>query len=290
MRLLNYLNLNQHPIKLSFRKDRSHEFDEIYHSHQGIEFLYVHSGQGKVITGGKIMELKKGALFYFKPFHMHRIQINKENVPYIRTLFVFEPTAILNYLQPFCGLTTFFRELFMDPLSETVFTEIPENRFDNFIEENEGWLARTPSPELLETEAFFLVSFINLLRQYISNDNLNLKIQSAYKTTETIGLTLDWLEKYYMKEFKLNELATAVHLSPNHLSYLFHKETGSSISEYIAVRRIQEACMLLKTSSLSIEEVGRKIGINNFSYFCKFFKKYVGVTPYNFKKNQYINI
>jgi YesN/AraC family two-component response regulator len=113
---------------------------------------------------------------------------------------------------------------------------------------------------------------------------LDLKIKLSYKTTDSIKLALDWLEQHFMEEFQLEKLANEVHLSPSYLSNIFHKEIGSSISDYLAVRRIQEACMLLKTTSLSVLDIGQRVGLNNASYFCKFFKKYVGMTPYNFKK------
>lgn len=284
MKLINYMNLNQHPIQLSFKKDRTYEFEEVYHSHQGMEILYVHSGRGKIITGGKIMELKKGMMFYYRPFHMHRVQIDLNKEPYIRSLFVFEPSIIEKYLQQFSGLQAFFKEFFKEPFAQVTLTEIPQNKLEALISEYSTWVTVTNSIEALEVEALFVISFINLLRHYSSNDILDLKIKISYKTTDSIKLALDWLEQHFMEEFHLDKLAQEVHLSPNYLSNVFRKEIGSSISDYLAVRRIQEACMLLKTTSLSVLDIGQRVGLNNTSYFCKFFKKYVGMTPYNFKK------
>lgn len=286
MKLINYMNLNQHPIQLSFKKDRTREFDEINHSHQGVELLYVHSGIGRVITGGNIYELRKGALFIFRPFHMHSVKIDIQKECYIRSLFVFEPSVVQEYLKPFSGLHSFFQGLMVDLFSQIAFAEIPEEKIDYLAEEFRFQLEGLIGSERLEAEALFLVSFINLLRNSISKYSSAYKSQSSSRTTEPILLALDWLENHFTEDFKLNRLADAVHLSPNHLSHLFHKETGSCISDYLAVRRIQEACMLLRTTSLSVEEVGNKIGLTNFSYFCKFFKKYIGMTPYNFKKAQ----
>ena len=235
------------------------------------------------------MELRKGMLFIFRPFHMHSIKIDMQKENYIRSLFVFEPARVQQYLQPFSKLQSFFHGLITDPFSETVFTEIPEDKFNFLVEEFRKQLEESIPSEALEVEALFMVSFMSLLRNCISSRPQSHILQSSSKTSDSIRLALDWLEKHYIEEFQLNKLADEVHLSPNHLSYLFHKETGSCISDYLAVRRIQEACRLLITTSLSTEEVGRKIGLNNFSYFCKFFKKYIGLTPYNFRKLQNAN-
>lgn len=286
MRLINYMNLNQHPIQLSFKKDRTYEFDEIYHSHQGVELLYVHDGAGRAITGGNIIELKKGTLLIFRPFHMHSVKINVQEKHYIRSLFVFEPSVIQQYLKPFYGLYSLFNKLIMNSFSQITFIEIPEEKVDYLADEFKSQLAGAIGSEKLETEALFLVSFVNLAKSYISKDALNRKTEAISGSPDPIRLALDWLENHFNEEFKLKNLADAVHLSPNHLSHLFRKETGSCISDYLAVRRIQEACMLLRTTSLTVEAVGNKVGLSNFSYFCKFFKQYIGMTPYNFKKNQ----
>jgi AraC family transcriptional regulator, arabinose operon regulatory protein len=286
MRLVNYMNLNQYPIRLSFQKDRTYEFDEIYHSHQGVELLYVHSGTGRVITGGNIIDLKKGVLLIFRPFYMHSIKINTQEEHYIRSLFVFEPSVIQQYLKPFYGLHSLFHELIINPFSQATFLEIPEEKVNYLADEFKRQLSESKSSEKLEIEALFLVSFVNLIRNHISKDTGDYKTGLTSRTADPIRSALDWLENHFSEEFKLKTLADAVHLSANHLSYLFHKETGSCISDYLAVRRIQEACLLLRTTSLTVEAVGNKIGLSNFSYFCKFFKQYTGMTPYNFKKNQ----
>jgi YesN/AraC family two-component response regulator len=106
------------------------------------------------------------------------------------------------------------------------------------------------------------------------------------KISNSIPLIFDWIENHFQEDFQLDMLAKEIHLSPNHVSYIFHKETGSSISDYLAARRLQEACSLLRTSSLNIQEVGYRVGFGNFSYFCKFFKKHIGMTPHQFRQNQ----
>lgn len=87
-----------------------------------------------------------------------------------------------------------------------------------------------------------------------------------------------------MEEFQLDVLAHAVHLSPNHVSAAFRQSVGTSITEYLTARRIRQACWLLRTSDVSVQEVGQSIGLSNFPYFCQLFKKHVGLTPYKFKR------
>lgn len=283
---MNYMNLNQYPIQLSFIKNRTNEFEEIYHAHQGMELLYVHKGSGNIISDGVLTEIKDGSLYCFRPFHIHRIKIDIEKGPYIRSLFVFEPSVLIKYLQPFQSLHMFFYNLWKQPLIQTVFTGIPDDKLKYLIDDHEKEVNSLTSLERLESEAYFLVSIIHLLSLHASKSDLTSPIKSVSEISGSIPLILDWLENHFNKDFQLDKISKAVHLSPNYISYIFHKVTGSSIGDYLAARRIQEACSLLRTSSLNIQEIGYRIGFSNFSYFCRFFKKHIGMTPNQFRQSQ----
>lgn len=83
--------------------------------------------------------------------------------------------------------------------------------------------------------------------------------------------------------FQNNEIAEYVAVSPNYLSYLFNKETGSTLTTFIQRARIEEAKHLLQNTNISIHEVGDLLSFSDQSYFTKIFKKHVGVTPKQFK-------
>lgn len=94
---------------------------------------------------------------------------------------------------------------------------------------------------------------------------------------------MHWLEEHYAEEISLASVADELHLSKFHLSRIFRSETGSSISDYLAVRRIKIACRLLQTTTLSIERIGIEVGVPNASYFIRMFKKIVGTTPLKYR-------
>ena len=82
----------------------------------------------------------------------------------------------------------------------------------------------------------------------------------------------------------VNSLAAAMHLSPRYLSDLLKQETGKTAMELIHVFLIKEAKNLLKASDNSISETAYKLGFENLPYFSRLFKKEVGVSPNQFKK------
>jgi YesN/AraC family two-component response regulator len=59
------------------------------------------------------------------------------------------------------------------------------------------------------------------------------------------------------------------------------------IHKYINSLRIQAAIKLLNTSFISIQDIAAHVGIDDCNYFTKVFKKEVGLTPSEYRKNLY---
>ncbi|SFJ48597.1 two-component system, response regulator YesN [Paenibacillus sp. UNC496MF] len=89
---------------------------------------------------------------------------------------------------------------------------------------------------------------------------------------------------YSDKEITVNMLADHVHLTPTYLSSLFRKETGKTISEYIAEVRIARSADLLMEPQSKLYEVADLSGYNDANYFAKAFKKITGMTPTQFRR------
>ncbi|CAN7455214.1 helix-turn-helix domain-containing protein [Paenibacillus sp. LjRoot56] len=286
MKLMNYMNLNVHPVQLSFFKDRTHAFEEVFHAHQGMELLVVHEGTGYVVIEQQIVELAPGSIFCFRPFQLHRIRIH--NLPednYIRSLFVLEPAILEAALSAFPTLREFLMKLWKDPLMPQAFRSESLAELEVLLRSYVPRLdaAKERGPErLLEEQTLFLTAFLHQLRTDSEKHSDSVPHLSV-KSTSTAERMLAWIEAHYMEPFKLDELAASVHLTPNHVSATFHQSIGSTITEYLTARRIRQACWLLRTTDMSVQDIGEAVGLGNFSYFCQLFKKHVGFTPYKFK-------
>ena len=82
----------------------------------------------------------------------------------------------------------------------------------------------------------------------------------------------------------VREFAQALYISPKYLTSLCNTKAGKTASELIAVSIIGRIRQLLLYSDKSIKEISNELGFTNFSYFGKFVKKYLGVSPINFRK------
>lgn len=98
-----------------------------------------------------------------------------------------------------------------------------------------------------------------------------------------IQQTLNHIHDSYDEDLSLKVLAAHYHIHPVYLGHLFHKETGESFTEYINRYRIEKAKELLRTTPLKVQEIAREVGYWETGYFYKQFKKYVGLSPRDFK-------
>lgn len=83
----------------------------------------------------------------------------------------------------------------------------------------------------------------------------------------------------------VKDLADLFYVSPTYLARLFKKEVNSSIVEYINTQRIKQSTCLLKDSNLPIHQISQMVGISDYNYFSRLFKKYINKTPSQYRKN-----
>lgn len=85
-------------------------------------------------------------------------------------------------------------------------------------------------------------------------------------------------------DLSLQTLAGMQGLNPSYLSTIFKKETGQALTDYVNQKRADYARYLLKTTKLQVQSISQHCGISDVNYFSKTFKKYVGKTPLEYRR------
>ena len=98
-----------------------------------------------------------------------------------------------------------------------------------------------------------------------------------------VKTVIRYLDENYNQNITLDILAARVYLSRSYLAHIFKQETGSTIMEYLILKRVKEAKRLLATTDLPIAVVANKVGYQDFSYFGRIFKKRTGCTPKGYR-------
>ena len=94
----------------------------------------------------------------------------------------------------------------------------------------------------------------------------------------------DYIDEHYAQPLTLEVLANMCHGSPFHLQRTFKRIKNMTPVEYIQMVRIEQAKELLKATEKSIGEIGVRIGLSNTPYFITLFKKKIGLTPLQYRK------
>lgn len=79
-------------------------------------------------------------------------------------------------------------------------------------------------------------------------------------------------------------VAAALDVSLGYLSFVFKKEVGCTLSEYVRKKRMEYAEHLLKTTDLQVQSVAACVGIVDLNYFTRLFKAHTGKTPTAYRK------
>ncbi len=80
------------------------------------------------------------------------------------------------------------------------------------------------------------------------------------------------------------QIAEAVNFSPAYISRRFKEEVGMSLNAYIYKRRMDTSAQLLEKTNMTVREIAAYVGIPDWNYFTKLFKKATGFTPSEYRK------
>jgi YesN/AraC family two-component response regulator len=110
------------------------------------------------------------------------------------------------------------------------------------------------------------------------------------KNNDKISKARDFIRRNYNKNIRLEDVATAVFLSPNYFSTVFRKITGRTFSTYLMKLRVQAACDLLTQTSIPIKEIVFQVGFDDYNYFNRTFKRMEGMPPAQFRKTKGLQV
>ena len=99
-----------------------------------------------------------------------------------------------------------------------------------------------------------------------------------------IQMAIGYIQEHFAENLTVNVLAEHYGMSPNYFSSMFKKEMSRSAVNYITELRINQARELLCHSELSVVDISKKVGYEDSQYFFRVFKKYLGMTPLQYRE------
>lgn len=115
----------------------------------------------------------------------------------------------------------------------------------------------------------------------------NIKLNAPLQVNTLIAPAIAYIQKNHKKHFSVETIASLCNLSPSRFFYLFKQQTGCSPIVYKNKIAIQNAAQeLLYNKELSIKELANKYGFVSPIYFERQFKKLIGKTPSQYRKEE----
>jgi two-component system, response regulator YesN len=144
---------------------------------------------------------------------------------------------------------------------------------------NEGQISSDPSTQLYvndETPIEQWMEALSAAYQSVVNEIIN---QRKYKQRIDIRAVQLYMDSHYVDNIRLETIALQFFVSKEQVSRTFKQETGSTVMDYIIMKRMEKARELLQDPNVQIKTVAEAVGYTDLNYFFRIFKKVTGVTP-----------
>jgi two-component system response regulator YesN len=114
-------------------------------------------------------------------------------------------------------------------------------------------------------------------------DNAGMKLDSEDVNAMLVRKVQKYILDNFDRKISLSEVAEQMFISPQHLCKKFKKITGMQFVDYVLNVKIKKAKSLIMNTSIKVKDLAIQLGFNDYTYFCKVFKKYEGVSPLQYR-------
>ena len=109
------------------------------------------------------------------------------------------------------------------------------------------------------------------------------KQHSISKYSYYVGQSITMIQHDLTADLRLKTIADKLNVNSSYLSTLFHKEVGSTLTDYINQQRIERSIHLLQLTAKTVQDISYECGFQDVNYFIKLFKKKTGLTPSRYR-------
>ncbi len=264
----------------------------IEHSHSDFEIALFVRGKGRYIVGKsddrREYQFNAGDIFVFSSNELHYItEITEEHCEYIsihfdpKYLWESSTSGISEENSNFC--------FFHSPTFENRLPRhnINTERIKSLILESEKEITGKKTEYKMMIKTYINEMVIICIRSlgYVSADSTGY----APSHTKAIKNAISYIDANLNKPLSLEAISTIAKMSPNYFCTVFKKTNNITVFDYIISKRCDLAAqLLLANPDLNVIEIAERCGFNNSANFNKSFKKRVGITPSEYRRNNEI--
>ncbi|MBQ6185392.1 MAG: AraC family transcriptional regulator [Bacteroidales bacterium] len=109
---------------------------------------------------------------------------------------------------------------------------------------------------------------------------------SLHKTdsSDMVGVVSHFMKENIEKRLTIKDIANYLGYSSSYFSGKFKEQTGHSPLSYFNIMKVNEACALLSSTDMKINEICPKVGFDDPYYFSRLFTSIMGLSPTEYRK------
>lgn len=245
-----------------------------FHWQEDVEILAVNGGEIELTLDGASIILQAGMIVCINPGQLHSFrgmtpdaQCDIFIFPLQHLLFMSEDHDQRRYLRSLAdGKLGFPLYLSENPIAPQIVRQIIRIH------------RRLPPAYEMETKALLLLLIVQLTQ---TDAFVTLRPTRHSDLCKDI---LTYIHRHYMEKLTVSDVATAVGISPTYFSTFFAQHFFQHFSEYLRCYRIEQACALLASTSMTVTDVALATGFSSGSHFIRQFRALKGVTPFTYRK------
>jgi AraC-like DNA-binding protein len=220
-------------------------------------FGYVMAGEGTIQVDDKTYSARQGDAFIMRSGCYHEVNADAMNEePWTYIWYNITGGWTLKLLEAYQLLGTV---VVHDALLEDLFRQGIDVREQMTLEELEGELA------LLIMKLVIRLSDIQRKREEL----LSLPVQQIKQQ----------LDNHILQPFQTEQFAADIGMSSKQLNRVFKKELGTTVYNYLLLKKIESAKMMLINTNLTIHEIADRLGYSDAHYFSNLFQTKSGMRP-----------
>lgn len=268
----NLLRFREKNFQLHHKIDRIPPNNSIMHAHDDIEVYYFISGDCYYLVEGTKYRLKTGDIMIMRPLEAHSLIVCSDKVPYERIVANVNPD-LLKGLDPDGQILS---HLFGRPLGTL-------NRFDSAVFSHS---LCSDSFAMIATHGHDMgrLDLLSRVMLVLTEADRAIKRLSPEQRKDNIGdLLIDYVNQNLFRNVSLQQISDVFFLSQSQINRIFKKNTGSSIGQYIAAKRLLTARNRIRAGEPAVK-VSEECGYRDYSAFYRSYCTKFGCSPQEDKK------
>jgi len=245
-----------------------------WHSQKRNMIIYVHEGEGSLVTREKSYPFRAGTLA-FVGIDKYHYTMPSDTENYKRSKLFIDPERMFDIVKLFYGDSEAYgrfvgaKVVFAEDtgedgaLCEQIFEDLSKQKRDTKL-----WDAEISSAAL---------RLLILLSRHAKDSERQFR---------GIHRAIEYINENISTELTVDNIANSAHFSKYHFCREFKRNTGMTVMEYITKTRIIMAMAMLREERISVTEVALASGFGSGSHFSKVFKETVGITPLDYRKEK----